>query len=338
MTSITTSDFPQADRLELIVRLVNAIHEGLTSEQDLEEAIGLASEGRQARYYRRAAESINLLELVDRLPLLTSQGKALAVSNSSERGDILRLAIKSNPVFDKMLAYIDEHSPNTRELQEYVARLYPGSAETAGRRTSTLKNYLLQSHLVVNSNDKYEITSYYESTLINELEATARGFEVPSQGSNPGSNNFQKRSVGFIRDPKLRKAIEMQAVNQATKHYLGQGCQVQDVGATHSFDLLVQTPSGQERHVEVKGSQRLIEKCVLTLNEVIHAKQFKETDLILVSNIKAKYDASTISWQTDPGEMRIIKNWVPDAASLEALSYSYSITPDLVHGDREVTI
>lgn len=324
MNQITTSDFPQADRIGTVRTIVRAVHAGLTDEAELEHAIGLDSQGRQARYYRRAAATLGLLEMSDSIPVLTKLGIGLAVSRSEESDDILRIAVANNIVFGKVLEYISLARPDHLKLQSYLRQLYPGARTTADRRLSTIVSYLHDTKLVRSRNGQYEKTSFYESLL----EANLVGSTSDGQAGKPelrkDNDPYRKRTVGFIRDAKLRKAIEIQAVTQASKYYEERGYDVEDVGATHSFDLRATKP-GHERHIEVKGSQKPIDKCILTINEVEHARKYGNTDLALVGNISVSQTTDEVGWTTVPGELLLIKDWVPLEQDLRPLSFSYDV-------------
>ena len=56
---IPSSEIPQADLLQDVVRVVTAVHEGARTFQDIANYIGKV--GRQGRYYRLAAEILGLI-------------------------------------------------------------------------------------------------------------------------------------------------------------------------------------------------------------------------------------------------------------------------------------
>lgn len=136
-----------------------------------------------------------------------------------------------------------------------------------------------------------------------------------------GNNGAKQRYAGFCADPAVRRAIEVQAVRQATDHYEALGYAVEDVGAFESFDLKV-VRGDQVRHVEVKGSQGAVEKVILTRNEVRHATMFAPTDLVVVAEIGWNpHLDGTVS--TSDGEMTLHSDWKPSPENLMPLSYEY---------------
>lgn len=143
--------------------------------------------------------------------------------------------------------------------------------------------------------------------------------EAPSTGDP--LRDYRRRYAGVCLDSVLRKAIEQAAVEQATEYYEDQGYKVEDVGLTHSFDLRA-IRDGVERHVEVKGSQVYVEKIQLTRNEVQHAREFENTDLIIVRNVPwERQPDGTIS--TRRGVMEVLTNWCPAETNLRATSFEY---------------
>lgn len=136
-----------------------------------------------------------------------------------------------------------------------------------------------------------------------------------------GQNGVRQRYAGFCADPVLKKAIEMQAVRQAIKHYEANGYTVEDVGAYRSYDLHA-VRGNEVRHVEVKGSQGYVEKILLTRNEVTHANDYGQTDLVVVAEIpwERQLDGSVV---TQAGYMDVHPDWRPSPDNLKPLSYEY---------------
>lgn len=92
-------------------------------------------------------------------------------------------------------------------------------------------------------------------TLVDSGGRQEEDDEVQARVGAPRIERRQAREAGHIADAVIRKAIEDRAVQIATSHYDSLGYEVQDVGASRSYDLhLTHRTSGEERHVEVKGS------------------------------------------------------------------------------------
>jgi hypothetical protein len=127
-----------------------------------------------------------------------------------------------------------------------------------------------------------------------------------------------RKGAGRLQDPALRKAIEDHALAVARDHYLSDGAtHVEVLGKP--YDLLVRGPGG-ERHVEVKGSSLRIDKVLLTVNEVLHARAYESTDLFVVDEIEWLIKANG-TYTTSGGRERIWRSWSPKDEQLSALQY-----------------
>lgn len=136
-----------------------------------------------------------------------------------------------------------------------------------------------------------------------------------------GQNGVRQRYAGFCADPVLKKAIEVQAVRQAIRHYAALGFAVEDVGAYRSYDL--EAVRGDEvRRVEVKGSQGHVQKVILTRNEVTNANEYAQTDLVVVAEIPWERHLDGKITTAD-GLMSVYPDWTPSPENLVPLSYEY---------------
>lgn len=317
----STEDFPQADRIFAVGRLVEAAHRGARSDLELEQAIGLDSNGRQGRYYRRAAVVLGLLERTVEGYVPSPLGERYA--SSTEPGvqtSILRHAVKSSPVFASLLDYVGTQEPSISELRARMYAIYPGEVGTAQRRWSSILRYLVDLGIVAQLGDRIVLVA---KALIDEQTSDSADDDSSAPAESERLTNLSPRYAGFCADPVLRKAVEMQAVEQATAYYSGLGYEVTDVGATESYDLHVVSESGEVRHAEVKGSQGPISRIILTKNEVLHACTFERTDLVTVGDISWERDGDVIF--TMDGTMDVYRDWRPSERGLEPLSYLYTL-------------
>lgn len=133
----------------------------------------------------------------------------------------------------------------------------------------------------------------------------------------------QAREAGYIADAKVRRAIEMRAVDMATEHYSPE-FDVEDVGASRAYDLhLVHRTTGAERRVEVKGSTGNASAVELTHGEVANAREFQPTDLFVVSGIEWERDGDRVrAWG---GAARICREWEPLESSLTAIRFRHQV-------------
>ncbi len=114
--------------------------------------------------------------------------------------------------------------------------------------------------------------------------------DVGEDNQPPGARAPRGR-VTRIQDPKRRAAVERRSLDVALDYYKDIGGQnPRELGKP--YDIAV-TVGGVERHCEVKGSTMLIDTCELTINEVNHASDYDDTDLIVVDGIATMPDETT---------------------------------------------
>lgn len=129
------------------------------------------------------------------------------------------------------------------------------------------------------------------------------------------------RSQGqrFARDAAERKALEDLAMELAKTHFEKEGYRVKDVSANKPYDLLC-CKNGQEIHVEVKGTTTDGNTVVLTRNEVIHAQDSGNKNvLFIVYSIKLNDNLATGK------NFKIINPWNPQHDHLRPISYTYRL-------------
>jgi hypothetical protein len=135
------------------------------------------------------------------------------------------------------------------------------------------------------------------------------------------SEVWRPGSAGRFADAEMRVATESYAVKLASDYYREQGYEVTEVGKP--YDLLAVKASGEELHVEVKGSTVPVDDVQLTMNEVRHAREIP-TDLYVVDQIRLeRLKDGTI--RTSGGRVRRWPNWTPADASLSPTRYRYQL-------------
>lgn len=124
---------------------------------------------------------------------------------------------------------------------------------------------------------------------------------------------------GFGLTGSERKAVELQAMNVASRWFLNNGYSVVDTSVTEPFDLLVQK-NGVSKKVEVKGStSHDINSIMMTSNEVaLHQEEKGSTVLILVSSINLVKGDKPVC---DGGTIEVLLDWQIDDWLLEPTSY-----------------
>ncbi|OZD69947.1 hypothetical protein CH272_02660 [Rhodococcus sp. 05-340-1] len=144
------------------------------------------------------------------------------------------------------------------------------------------------------------------------------------------SDRRQAREGGYISDPKVRRAIEMQAVSQAIQHYSSLGYRWRDVGSSKPYDLLLSGTGDLpiERHVEVKGSTGPATNVELTRGEVDHARTFQPTDLFVVSDITWHRSGDDVV--TTSGTAMVIDGWAPADTDLKPIRFRHAVPAPLL--------
>ena len=110
--------------------------------------------------------------------------------------------------------------------------------------------------------------------------ATADKLADESTGRAPGA-----KGQGRSSDAEANRAIELRAMELATKHYESLGYSVEDTSANNPFDLLL-SKNSREIIVEVKGTQSAGEVVNMTAGEVNELRlRYPHTRIVVVSGI-----------------------------------------------------
>lgn len=137
-----------------------------------------------------------------------------------------------------------------------------------------------------------------------EIEATIR----------PVRNGGRRQGYG-LSAPE-RRAVELQAMQIATRHLEDQGFAVYDRSASNPFDLEA-VKNGVEIKVEVKGTtSEFADAILMTRNEVnLHRAEKGATCLIVVSSIRLKKSGDKPT--AEGGNIEVLMSWDVDEWQLE---------------------
>ncbi|MGW5053735.1 protein NO VEIN domain-containing protein [Actinokineospora sp. NPDC004072] len=118
-----------------------------------------------------------------------------------------------------------------------------------------------------------------------------------------------------------KTAVERRAMEVAGEHLVGQGWDVEDVGATRSYDI--DATRGEEHlFVEVKGTTSAGEEVVLTRREVeLMTDEYPHTMLIVVHGIEL--DRSGETPVARGGVLDVYHPWRVEPERLTPISYQY---------------
>lgn len=159
-----SSLIPQANDLEKVSSVVDAIDNGANTAGGLGESFGIDS--RQGNYYGNAAEYIGLVQRSESMDNtteyeLTANGKVFKDSSAAERAVMMRELVNSTPV---MKAYIDS-GRDKKKLEEYIRDSGNYESSVATRRAHSIVNW-----------DKKLNSSTFESeigTSLTQVSATS---------------------------------------------------------------------------------------------------------------------------------------------------------------------
>jgi len=131
------------------------------------------------------------------------------------------------------------------------------------------------------------------------------------------------KSQGFILDSKLRKALELYAMEEAKRYFESSGYVVKDDSKNHPYDL--HCKRGKELlYVEVKGTQTKGEGIILTAGEVEFARCHKgQMALFVLHSIRVLGDGKEFTLAE--GQMRRIVPWDVDEGCLKPVSFVYEV-------------
>jgi hypothetical protein len=179
----------------------------------------------------------------------------------------------------------------------------------------------------------------------NELRVTRAPQRFPTSAFHPGKRSLavatdaslasppgdftalvsSSDGQGYERDPKVRRAIELHAMDLAMVHYVKLGYSVENKAAFESYDLRC-TRLGEEVRVEVKGTRGEGSEVEVTINEVENARGTGwRTDLFVVSGIgikKAKQGPVAAG-----GVIQIVEGWRAPQADLSPSRFRCRVPP-----------
>lgn len=151
MASIPTELVPQADKLERVFDVVEAILNGKTTDKEIAEVCKLPSK-RQGGYYRLAAMSLGLIEEAEGRWQATILGETIAnIDDHYQKVSLMRAIILLNP-FVRLLYHEAEaagkHGLSKMDLVRIARANSDLSQTTAERRVDTVMRWFSYLGLV----------------------------------------------------------------------------------------------------------------------------------------------------------------------------------------------
>ncbi len=207
-----------------------------------------------------------------------------------------------------------------QDILEGLNARYPGQSmyfpfELGSRPVRLLQGYAFK--LPLRFVETYpELDVYGSSSVVAE-----RGDQAVPATHSPNGRTTSGQGYGPSVEVKL--AVELHAMEAATKYFVGKRYEVEDVSRTSPYDLLAKR-DGEELNVEVKGTVSRGEAVLLTRNEVMHAQQHAERAVlfvlhsIVVESLQGRMTARG-------GSQSVLAPWRVEAGLLEPLQYKYTL-------------
>lgn len=127
---------------------------------------------------------------------------------------------------------------------------------------------------------------------------------------------------GFQSNVEVRLKIESHAMDICKKHYSDEGYEVEDVSAKCSYDFIIRK-NGQQRLIEVKGTQTAGDTIVLTKNEV-DLSRAKGDSMVLFIVHSIVMNKRTV--KKGSGVVSIIDPWQVSDDRLIPISFTYRLS------------
>jgi hypothetical protein len=168
---IPSSDIPQADLLQDVIYVVEAVQEGARTFQDIAHHIHKVD--RQGRYYRLAAEILGFIKNEHNFSKLTPLGKTFLSASSQEKKNILLSAILSSRVFQRLLPFIELHPEGVsrRQVENFMSDVTEQVGPTMlHRRVSSVLNWLESANLINEDRGQYKLARLQKKSPLIEYK------------------------------------------------------------------------------------------------------------------------------------------------------------------------
>ncbi|MBK8258720.1 MAG: hypothetical protein IPK82_39440 [Polyangiaceae bacterium] len=210
--TLTSIEIPQADSLENVRRVVEAIANGSASRKEISDKTLISV--RHIDYAIHAAKSLGFLAAGEAAKS-TDSGRALAATGrgSAEEADQFRAAIKANSVI-QMLApeLLDDAAPSKAAVTERIQKACPDLSEaTAARRAQTLLAWRAQA-LAGQISSPNEPEAEAEAPV--EEKAPAKPKVAPKKAAKPAAKKAAPKKAA---KPAAKKAAPKKAAKPAAK-------------------------------------------------------------------------------------------------------------------------
>jgi len=292
---IPSSEIPQADVLDDVVRVAEAVQKGARSFQDLAQYIGKV--GRQGRYYRLAAEILGLVVNYRNYAELTPFGEGLINASPQDQKSMLLEAVLNAALFQRMVPFFEMHAEGVtrEELQEFMVEVTePVGPTMMPRRASTVISWLETLHVLRPEQGRYRLTyEMLENAPLVEFPLTEpllpRSSDLKEYETVEERSTSAASAIEVMRDQaKVERAsqahndlVNLVAARLRTANVLPRCNQLIDLAARanerpHIFEMKSMTPDNARSQIRFGLSQ---------LYEYRYLQNLSEATLILVVEI-----------------------------------------------------
>lgn len=172
---IPSNDIPQADKLDEVIRAVEAVSQGARTFEAIAESLGKVP--RQGRYYRRAGEILGLISNARGLnqASLTDAGRRFVAASSAERKRILAGAVLGSRLIERVVPYLESkesRGASRSDLERFIAAVTRVTPKMIHRRVSTIVSWLENIGMLRERNGRYRLSKTLPASIpIVEYEA-----------------------------------------------------------------------------------------------------------------------------------------------------------------------
>ncbi|HVS94530.1 MAG TPA: hypothetical protein VHE59_20975 [Mucilaginibacter sp.] len=172
---IPSDEIPQADVLTDVVRTVISVSQGATTFQAIAASINKVE--RQGRYYRKAAEILELIATPARNhSVVTNLGNRFLQSGPTLTNPILLNAILNARVFQRIIPFLELNSQNGVTREEIVAFIMSiadlAANSMAPRRFNSVVSWLEVMQIIQRTGDRFRLSSNTINQAVEQLSFT----------------------------------------------------------------------------------------------------------------------------------------------------------------------
>lgn len=302
---LRTADVPQADDLDRVIDVVEAVQDG--AKRDVEIAAKLGEyDPRQGRYYRLAAELLGLITNEANNSEITKLGRDFVERENTEREALLPQIVLNSKLFRALMPFLKRHPDGiTRsEILEFVLSLTDLAETTVERRLTTITNWLERVRLIYQDDGRIFLNAGVIQKIglikFRDVDEPLIPKSMREYSIIPERTNAASKSIRVMRDEaKMERANA--AHRQLVKLVAGR---IQQAGFLPVYNPLIDLAAqveDQQFIFEMKSSQEKnfraqIRKGLSQLYEYRYLQDAPDATLVLVIE---KSLPPTIEWMQE---------------------------------------